>query len=294
VLRSPKAGVIRRLGDLCAGFRSYVDVFTATPAFGGDQLRSHLRTLALRRQSTNILQAIAEEAFLKSLLETLQLWGIGTRGGFTLVSVPDLKAQLMRISHMLVPLESLHIEAKTVDPVKTSITMWRAMSQLEVVARGGEAAQSKIVSGTKTLHHLLPDLIFPIDREYTQTFFGWTSTFHNDESGCFTYAFVQLAKIAQVVKPSAFVRDGWNSSASKVLDNALVGYCLVHRLKSKQKQYQQRQQAILAEFKARLKRAGQWEEFQTLFRLGRLDEFKLRISVDEPPRPEPTDTMPEC
>jgi len=65
---------------------------------------------------------------------------------------------------------------------------------------------------TKALHHVLAELVVPMDREYTQTFFGW----HAEEFG----AFVQIARL---VNPSQYVNIGWNSSRTKVLDNALVG-----------------------------------------------------------------------
>jgi hypothetical protein len=32
---------------------------------------------------------------------------------------------------------------------------------------------SQIVTGTKTLHHIIPDLVPPMDRGYTRRFFGF-------------------------------------------------------------------------------------------------------------------------
>jgi hypothetical protein len=40
-----------------------------------------------------------------------------------LISLSDLKSQLFRISEVLLPLESLHIEHKTMDPVRTSLAL---------------------------------------------------------------------------------------------------------------------------------------------------------------------------
>jgi len=34
--------------------------------------------------------------------------------------------------------------------------------------------KARIVAGTKTLHHLLPDLVPPMDRAWTGAFFGWS------------------------------------------------------------------------------------------------------------------------
>jgi hypothetical protein len=63
-----------------------------------------------------------------------------------------------------------------------------------------------------------------MDREYTQTFFGWHNPqFQYGQRTCFAEAFGAFVQIARSVNPSQYVNTGWNSSRTKVLDNALVG-----------------------------------------------------------------------
>ena len=80
------------------------------------------------------------------------------------------------------------------------------------------------MSGTKTLHHLLPDLVVPFDRMYTQAFFNW----HNPEvqygqSERFRESFTVFNRVARATNPSQYVGGGWNSSQTKVIDNAIIG-----------------------------------------------------------------------
>jgi hypothetical protein len=128
----------------------------------------------------------------------------------------------------------------------------------------------KVVSGAKMLHHLLPELVFPIDREYTQTFFGWSNPeFQNHPEQCFKFVFHRIAEVAQAVRPASYVKKAWNSSRSKVLDNALVGYCIVHGLESESTKYEKRRRAELRAIRAKLKELGKWDEV--------MDEVKRRV-----------------
>jgi hypothetical protein len=45
-------------------------------------------------------------------------------------------------------------------------TAWQVIAAIKV-----STSRTQIVAGSKRLHHLLPDLILPIDRQYTFSFF---------------------------------------------------------------------------------------------------------------------------
>lgn len=84
--------------------------------------------------------------------------------------------------------------------------------------------KAPLVACTKALHHLLPDLVVPIDREYTQAFFGWHNPeFQYRQGEFFTQAFAAFADVARSTNPQQYVRDsGWHTSRTKVIDNAIV------------------------------------------------------------------------
>lgn len=88
---------------------------------------------------------------------------------------------------------------------------------------------AKIVSGTKTLHHFIPNLLPPMDNSYTGEFFlgygigeGGKSVFRNLYSG-----FVDLARcLKENEKFMARVGVGFNTSLTKTLDNAIIGFVI--------------------------------------------------------------------
>jgi hypothetical protein len=106
-------------------------------------------------------------------------------------------------------------------------------------------------------------LVFPVDREYTQTFFGWHNPeFQNNPRDCFVLIFSSLAELAKGVNLSQFGGKGWRSSPAKILDNAIVGYCVKHGLRPENTRYQQKQRAELRALEESAKELGIWEEIK--------------------------------
>jgi hypothetical protein len=103
-------------------------------------------------------------------------------------------------------------------------TLARLAQSLEIVRNN-----ARIVPGSKALHHLLPELVVPIDRAYTQRFFDWANpTFQSFPERCFRQAFTAFARIARETQPQQYEGSGWYTSRTKVIDNAIVGlWCWV-------------------------------------------------------------------
>src|SRR5260221_103336 len=68
---------------------------------------------------------------------------------------------------------------------RTTAALWELSSTLGIVEN-----QAKLVAGTKALHHILPELVVPMDREYTQLLFGWQNPrFQYAQRECFLEAY---------------------------------------------------------------------------------------------------------
>jgi hypothetical protein len=92
--------------------------------------------------------------------------------------------------------------------------------------------QARIVAGTKTLHHLIPDLVPPMDRAWTGAFFGWRLLDpQNRQTEIFSKALAGLYGVAVAARPSRLVGAGWRTSLTKILDNAVIGYCQLHGIR---------------------------------------------------------------
>jgi hypothetical protein len=130
-------------------------------------------------------------------------------------------AALVRAIPALTELDHLRIDDLDL-PDSAADEIWALINGLGVTEN-----QAKIVAGTKTLHHLLPDLVPPIDREWTGLFFGYQpARFQSGQESLFHNMFATFRDIALQVDLASRVNGlGWRTSTSKLLDNAAIGYC---------------------------------------------------------------------
>ena len=187
------------------------------------QLEYHIATIERRRELGSAIAALDDHAFKWSLYQTLQAWQIGQRAS-RLKSFQAFEKALSVRAPQIRELDGL-----TIDQANLAV---RAIGErLAGLVQGLDIVENKarVVPGSKTLHHILPDLVVPIDRAYTQQFFEWPNPrFQNYPEKCFIEAFDAFVKIARATNPAQYVGTGWYTSRSKVIDNAIVGlWCLV-------------------------------------------------------------------
>jgi hypothetical protein len=101
--------------------------------------------------------------------------------------------------------------------------IWQVIEGLKV-----GVGLTKIVSGSKALHHVLPALVPPIDREYTVQFFLHHKTFAQGDERAFRLIYPRFISIANDCRSQIqqVLGTDMNTSATKVIDNAIVGYVL--------------------------------------------------------------------
>jgi hypothetical protein len=204
--------LIRAFPDLVAAFQR------KAPFRRVGQFEYHRDTIAARREAGSGVAALQSPEFLKLLYCTLKAWGIGTRGSH-LVPFPAFESSLRAHEGQIADLEKLAIDDARLDVGTVAERLWRVLDGLRITDN-----KARLVPCTKALHHVLPDLVVPIDRKYTQWFFGWHSPeFQSRQRACFRQAFEAFARVARAVNPSQFVGSGWNTSKTKVIDNAIVG-----------------------------------------------------------------------
>jgi hypothetical protein len=209
-----------RVDRLIEGFGAYLDVHVRSTVFSRTgQLEDHVRTIERRKAVSTVGAALDDEAFLQGLWDTLRAWGIGIRAS-RLVPFDRFVAELKRWRD---PLERLDGKRLEVASESDGRALWRLVDEIDIIKN-----EARVVALTKTLHHLLPDLLPPIDRAYTGAFFGWhVPEFQTKQREIFGSCWASFLEIARSVDLGAYVGTApWNTSCSKVVDNAIVGFCL--------------------------------------------------------------------
>jgi hypothetical protein len=220
--RAPRKIRVRQNVDaLIADFDQFVEAYDRlVPFTRSGQYEFHRRTIDRRLAVGSVEAAIHDGQFTLLLYETLQRWGIGRRAS-RLVPLTEFRRTLVNHATQLRELELVTLELMTegVQSISTSVAF--LVSNLAVVEN-----RARIVAGTKTLHHVLPNLVPPMDRAWTGAFFGWSVLDpQNNQALIFREAFEAFSEIARATHPSRLVGEEWRTSPTKVLDNALIGYC---------------------------------------------------------------------
>jgi len=220
--------VIRRMDirvtELSNDLVRFARVFEEAETFSGPSLYFHLRTLDCLRHHKSSADALLSDELFEMIYATLASWGMHRmgRGNTKLRNLDEIKASVRKHASEIKALQNLYLtQINRTEIAQVTRDVWRLLSNLTI-----SIAEAKIVANSKVLHHVLPNLIPPIDRTYTFNFFYNRNMLTIDEEEAFGEMFLRIHRIALENKDtlSHLVGTGWNTSETKVIDNAIVGY----------------------------------------------------------------------
>lgn len=217
-----------RVAELTRDFPKYLGVFETAQLFTGPSWYFHYKALAKRHPRT-IPDLLYDDEFFDLLYGTLTAWGLHRMGpGNTkLREIDEIRRSFQQQAHQLGKLAGLRITSVAVkDAPSVARAVWSVLTRLRV-----SIAEVQIVANSKALHHVLPDLVPPIDREYTLNFFYDRNMLSIREADAFVEIYVLFHRIATANASEIMTRVGrqWHTSETKVVDNAIIGYMLENR-----------------------------------------------------------------
>jgi len=169
-------------------------------------------------------QALESKSFFEYLYATLASWGMHRMGpkGAKLVEFTEFMKTLQVQKARILELQE-HKLTQTSEEKLNDISnkLWSILDNLKV-----SATETQLVAGSKALHHVLPNLMPPIDREHTLRFlYGYNPTYGSDEDR-FKRILPCLWEIGSRNKSTIlrWIGRGFHTSETKVIDNAIVGY----------------------------------------------------------------------
>ncbi len=229
-----------RVRDLTQNLRCYVEAFTRRQqepndaVFTGPSVYFHKRTLQ-RLACVGLDQILSgrETEFFELLYATLVSWGMYRMGpgGAKLVGFDRFRSSILDNAGAVRELRDLSLsgldDKPAVDVAAHLVSLMDALS----VSR----SKTRMVACSKTLHHLLPKLVPPMDREYTLWFFYAPTNKTNAIDKCFPDVYRWCAAIAAANRDHIeglvggcddLASDVFNTSETKLIDNAIVEYVL--------------------------------------------------------------------
>lgn len=211
-----------RIEKLCKDFITYIRI--GEQKYDGPSVYFHLRTVdTFQKLGSSVSRAAKDQCFCELLYATLVSWGMHDLKG---AKMPDFESFVNGIAKQSSNIETLsryQITRLSEEDIPSIVNnIWKL-----IVALPGSVTKSKLVANSKLLHHLLPQSVPPIDRVNIGLFFGYDpADFQNNVEDKFKLIFPQMISIAQRVKSTldSFPYAGFNSSPTKVIDNAIIGF----------------------------------------------------------------------
>jgi hypothetical protein len=213
---------------LVAGFDSCLSSFRTGNPFSGPSVYFHQKAIERRRSHDSVDALLADQQFLEYVYAVLPAWGMHRMGAqrAKVTEYAQLVGSLRATAPSLRKLWPLNISDLEPDSLaEVSEQAWQVIAAIRA-----STSETQIVAGSKVLHHLLPDLIPPIDRQYTFRFFTGQKAVPAGDRQAFLEWFPYLAEIGRRCRSpiEAAIRQGtpMSDGRAKVIDNAIIGFMI--------------------------------------------------------------------
>jgi hypothetical protein len=179
----------------------------------GPDLYFYKKTIELRKKTQNIENFLDDDYNIEILYATLVSWDMNSRGA-KMKYFDDFRSNIQSCSSELKQIESIE-KSNNIDINRLSLALSSTYNKLELMK-----TDSKMVSNSKLLHFLFPNLCMPMDRNNTLTYFyGNTGESENKYLEIFKFSY-ELTKS----NPNfmSLLDNNWNTSIPKMIDNAII------------------------------------------------------------------------
>lgn len=181
----------------------------------GPSLYFYEKVLSCRKDNRNINQFLHNENNIEYLYSALLAWDMNSRGA-KMKYFTDFKQAIINNSKYFTEIEknANNIFDVNIDSILECFT--NIYKNLEIMD-----TDSKLVSTSKLLHFLFPDLMMPMDRTNTlQYFYGNTGESLKRFLEIFKFAY-SIAK-ENINWENIVGKTKWNTSVPKIIDNAII------------------------------------------------------------------------
>jgi len=182
----------------------------------------HRRVLEFIRRHQHE-EFFTNENFLDLVYATLATWGMDRMDGAA--RLVDFDIFRNSIKDNLTILQELRarklsiIDDKNKEQIKIELAiLYESLKVME--------SKAKLVGVSKALHHLLPELVPPVDRKHTLEFF-YDRIYYKEKEGKQKFleifdAFFRICKKLNLTERD--LKRKWDTSVPKLIDNAIIGY----------------------------------------------------------------------
>ena len=181
----------------------------------GPSIYFYEKVYSIRKSTENIKLFLNDEKNIEYLYSTLLAWDMNSRGA-KMKYFTEFKQSIINNISTFENIENISTNIKNVKLWKINEYLKKIYNNLNIMY-----TNSKLVSTSKFLHFLFPDLIMPMDRTNTLMYF------YNNTGESFT-RFIEILEFSQKISNEnidwdKYVNKGkWNTTIPKIIDNAII------------------------------------------------------------------------
>lgn len=171
-----------------------------------------------------IMEYNFEKKFTKIFIElvyvTLSAWNMNSRGA-KLQEFEPFRKSIIKSKKSFTLLRNYRLN--DMGNTEVSTLLEGLFNSLDLVAEG----KPPLVTFSKTLHFFLPELVVPIDRTYTMTYFYNNTNVPNTYASQFKRFIdieLECCSLSKRINLSKYKDKIWNSTIPKIIDNMIIGY----------------------------------------------------------------------
>ena len=225
----------QKISDILANVHQYHSAYYSAKTFGGPSLYFHRRSLDSRDSAKSTV-------FLEYIYATLASWGMHRMGmgGSKMQAFAIFKESIEQLREKIK-------EARKIEYSKITDDNWKLVEDvfkgIKIMASG-----TSIVGNSKVMAHLIPNIVPPIDREYTLKYLRGNTNIMNGldvewslMKGILSEFFIPIAKDNKLVTQAKIWIDNqekypWDTSIFKVIDNLLIGAMQINKSRTRRQQ----------------------------------------------------------
>jgi hypothetical protein len=212
----------KNVRDILANTEKYHRAYYDAETFRGPSIYFHHRALETRNKPTG-------SAHLEYVYATLSAWGMHRmgKGGSKMQPFDIFRQSIERFRDRITEAQGFSFQ-------EMSGQKWSVLKEIfqgiNVMASG-----TSIVGNSKVMHHMLPNIVPPIDREYTLWYLRGNTNIKNDlpfewqlMKGIISEFFIPVASDKEFIdKITKWMERKdqypWDTSIFKVIDNLIIG-----------------------------------------------------------------------
>tara|TARA_Y100000310_G_C20699915_1_gene828763 strand:- start:6174 stop:6857 length:684 start_codon:yes stop_codon:yes gene_type:complete len=167
--------------------------------------------------------SIFSDEYLELVYVTLSAWNMNSRAA-RLNEFEKFKDIIRDNKKLINSLDNYQIDKLTEPDLEIVIkTLKKLFFNMKKIC----LQSSKVVTFSKCLHFLLPNLVVPVDGRYTLSFFKKSPIIPKElekQFELYKNMFLAFVNLSNKIDFSKYLNQRWNENVPKVMDNLIIGY----------------------------------------------------------------------